>query len=218
MTAIGVRILCLLIGYCAGMVQSAYLIGKMKGLDIREHGSGNAGTTNALRVMGKKAGLLVFVFDIVKCILAILLVTALLGSRMPEIRYLCKVYTFAGCVLGHNYPFYMHFKGGKGVAVLAGEIIAFHPHFLPIQIVVFLLPVLLTQYVSLGSLIVYTGTLVQMILWSMRGAFAPQTAAVNREMIIVQAVMTGIAFLRHRENIKKLIAGTENKTDLFRKR
>ena len=105
------RIVCLVIGYVFGMFQTAYILGRSKGIDIREHGSGNAGTTNAMRILGKKAGLIVFLGDLLKSLLALLLVGFLFGESHPEAVYLLKVWTFAGVVLGHDYPFYMNFKG-----------------------------------------------------------------------------------------------------------
>ena len=94
------RIVCLVIGYVFGLFQTAYLLGKSKGIDIREHGSGNAGTTNAMRILGPKAGLTVFLGDMLKSLIAILLVGALFGKSHPEAVYLLKVWTFAGVVLG----------------------------------------------------------------------------------------------------------------------
>ena len=108
------RIVCLVIGYVFGMFQTAYILGRSKGIDIREHGSGNAGTTNAMRILGKKAGLIVFLGDLLKSLLALLLVGFLFGKSHPEAVYLLKTWTFAGVVLGHDYPVYMNFKGGKG--------------------------------------------------------------------------------------------------------
>ena len=100
-----VRVICLLIGYVFGMVQTSFFYGKKKGIDIREHGSGNAGTTNTLRVLGSKAGIVVFAGDVLKCIIAVLLVRLTLGVKYPEMDYLLAVYTGAGVILGHNFPF-----------------------------------------------------------------------------------------------------------------
>ena len=112
------RFVCLVIGYVFGIFQTAYILGRSKGIDIREYGSGNAGTTNAMRILGTKAGLIVFLGDMIKSLLALLLVGFLFGKSHPEAVYLLKTWTFAGVVLGHDYPFYMNFKGGKGVAVM----------------------------------------------------------------------------------------------------
>ena len=118
----GLRILCLALGYLFGCFQTAYILGRMKGIDIREYGSGNAGTTNAIRVLGTKAGLLVFAGDMLKCLIALLLVGALFGKCHPEAVYLLKSWAFMGVVLGHDFPFYMNFKGGKGVQYSRPEV------------------------------------------------------------------------------------------------
>ncbi len=211
------RLICLLIGYVFGNFQTAYLVGKHQGIDIRDHGSGNSGTTNALRVMGSKAGLIVFAGDMLKCLLAVLLITALFQDKHPEIIYLLKIYGFLGCVLGHDFPFFMRFKGGKGVASAAGFVLGFHWTFLPVALIMFLVPFVLTSYVSLGSLLMYSGLLIQLIIEGQKGFFAPASQAVLIEMYIIQAVLTAMAFWQHRENIKRLIAGKENKTVLWHK-
>ncbi|MBP5281217.1 MAG: glycerol-3-phosphate acyltransferase, partial [Lachnospiraceae bacterium] len=124
-----VRVISIVIGYAFGLFQTAFFYGKMHGIDIREHGSGNSGTTNALRVLGTKAGLIVFLGDCIKCILAIVIVRLIFGGSHAEIVKLLGLYAGAGAILGHNYPFYMNFKGGKGIAATAGMVIAFDPLF-----------------------------------------------------------------------------------------
>lgn len=132
-----IRIVCLLIGYVFGLFQTGYFYGKAHGIDIRQHGSGNSGTTNALRVLGTKAGLIVFAGDCLKCMAAVWLVRLLFGGSYHSIIYLLCLYTGAGAILGHNYPFYMHFKGGKGIAATAGMVLSFHPWFVVTGVVVF---------------------------------------------------------------------------------
>ena len=97
------RIICLAIGYAFGLFQTAYFYGKAHGIDIRSHGSGNAGTTNTLRVLGTKAGLIVFAGDVIKCILAVVAVRLLFGRNYGEIIYLLMLYAGAGAILGHNF-------------------------------------------------------------------------------------------------------------------
>ena len=115
------RIICLAIGYLFGMFQTSYIIGKIHHMDIRQYGSGNAGTTNALRTLGKKAGAMTLIGDMLKCVIAILIVDAVFKNRYQEILPLLGMYTAAGCVLGHNFPFYLGFRGGKGIAASAGN-------------------------------------------------------------------------------------------------
>lgn len=211
------RLICLLIGYAFGCLQWAYIIGRLKGIDIRNYGSGNAGTTNAMRVLGTRTGLYVFFLDLIKAAAALTLVRFTLGVAHPEYLYLFMIYTIAGCVLGHDFPFYMHFKGGKGVAVMAGFCVAFHWTFLPFGILVFFVPFLITHYVSIGSLLVYGGCLIFMIVEGRMGVFVPQTAEVNTEMYIVMAILVAMCYYRHRTNIVRLLHGEERKTYLLHK-
>lgn len=210
------RFVCLAIGYAFGLFQTAYILGKSKGIDIREHGSGNAGTTNAMRIMGTKAGLTVFLGDMLKSLLALLLVGFLFGHSHPEAVYLLKVWTFAGVVLGHDYPFYMNFRGGKGVAVVAGFIFGFHWTFIPTGILLFFVPYLTTKYVSLGSLLLYLGTFIQLVIEGCTGMFG-DLGPMLPEIIIIQGILTFMAWYRHRENIGRLLAGKERKTYIFKR-
>ncbi len=210
------RLICLLIGYCFGMIQSAYILGKMRGIDIRDYGSGNAGTSNAIRVMGTKAGLIVFLGDMLKSLAALLITGAIFGRLTPDLVYVMKAWAFAGVVLGHDYPFYMHFKGGKGVAVMAGYVIGFHPAFLPVALLLFIVPYLKTRFISLGSLMVYGGTFVCLIIFGQLGLFAPTAQGHLIEIYLIQGLLTFMAFYRHRENLGRLMRGEERQTHLFK--
>lgn len=211
------RILCLLIGYVFGLFQTAYVYGKAHGIDIRNYGSGNSGTTNALRVLGTKAGLIVFAGDCLKCILAILITKLLFGASHTDVVYLLALYTGAGVILGHNYPFYMKFKGGKGIAATAGLVLAFHPYFIPVGVVLFFGAFLITHYVSLGSILVYAGFMIQMVISGQIGLFTGATQSSLIEMYIITAFLTAMAYWKHRENMVRLIKGEERKTYLFKK-
>lgn len=210
------RIICIIIGYVFGMFQTAFFYGKMHGIDIREHGSGNAGTTNTLRVLGTKAGLIVFAGDVLKCMIAVWITTLIFkGSHADEI-YLLKLYTAAGAILGHNYPFYLKFKGGKGIAATAGLILAFHPYFIPVGFVLFFGVFLTTHYVSLGSLLIYVGLMTEMVICGQTGLFGATQSVLN-EMYAVTAFLTILAFYKHKENIRRLLHGNERKTYLLKK-
>ncbi len=211
------RLACLAIGYCLGLFQTSYFLGKMKGIDIREYGSGNAGTTNTLRTLGTKAGLIVLAGDILKTILAVVIVTFLFKNSYPETIYLLKLYAGAGAILGHNFPFYMNFKGGKGIAATAGFILAFHPYFIVMGVILFFGAFLLTHYVSLGSLLVYAGLMIQMVICGQMGLFDGMTQANLIEMYIVTAFLTVMAYYKHRANIVRLVKGEERKTYLKKK-
>ena len=210
------RITCIVIGYVFGLFQTAFIYGKLHGIDIREHGSGNAGTTNTLRVLGTKAGLIVLAGDIIKCILAIVLCSVLFDKTHPNEIYLLKLYAAAGAILGHNFPFYLHFKGGKGIAATAGLILAFHPYFIVMGVIVFFGIFFTTHYVSLGSLLVYAGLMIQMVIAGQMGVFGA-SQQVLIEMYIITALLTILAYYKHRENIKRLIKGEERKTYLTKK-
>ena len=146
------RLVCVLIGYVFGLFQTSYLYGRMKGIDIREHGSGNAGTTNTLRVLGTRAGLIVLAGDILKCILAIVISGLIFDQSHPDEIYLLKLYAAAGAILGHNFPFYLKFKGGKGIAATAGLILSFHPAFVPMGVIIFFSVFFLLHYDSLYNI------------------------------------------------------------------
>lgn len=210
------RIICIVIGYVFGLFQTAFIYGKMHGIDIRDHGSGNAGTTNALRVLGTKAGLIVFAGDVIKCILAMVVCSAIFGADNPEKAYLLRLYGAAGAILGHNFPFYLNFRGGKGIAATAGLILAFHPFFIPMGVILFFGIFLTTHYVSLGSLLVYAGLMIEMVICGQLGVFGSPQAVLN-EMYVITAFLTIMAYYKHRENIGRLLKGNERKTYLFKK-
>lgn len=213
-----IRIICLVIGYVFGLFQTAYFYGKAHGIDIREHGSGNAGTTNTLRVLGTKAGLIVFAGDCLKCMAAVWLVRLVFGSTYHDIIYLLCLYTGAGAILGHNYPFYLNFKGGKGIAATAGMVLSFHPWFIITGVLLFFIPFFTLHYVSLGSLLVYAGLMIQLVVVGQNGwLFQEMTQGQLIEMYIVFGCLLAMAYWKHRENIKRLLHGNERKTYLSKK-
>lgn len=205
------RLICIVIGYLFGLFQTGYIYGKMNHVDIRKHGSGNAGTTNALRTLGWKAGVITFIGDCLKCILAVALVRLIFAGR-GDISLLA-IYAGLGVVLGHNYPFYLNFKGGKGIAATAGLVLSVNPvMFLSIALI-FVAIVLITQYVSLGSLVIMVLFVIEVAIYGQSGGFGLETAQLY-EFYIVVIVLAGLAFFRHRENIVRLMKGTENKTNI----
>lgn len=211
------RIICLLIGYVFGLFQTAYFYGKAHGIDIREHGSGNAGTTNTLRVLGTKAGLIVLLGDCLKCMAAVWIVRLVFGAAHPEEIYLLCLYAGAGAILGHNYPFYMGFKGGKGIAATAGLILSFHPYFIVVGVILFFGIFFTTHYVSLGSLLVYAGFMIQMVICGQMGILGDMAQAQLYEMYAITAFLTVLAYWKHRQNIVRLLHGQERKTYLTKK-
>ena len=205
-----------MIGYVFGLFQTAYLYGKLHVIDIRNYGSGNAGTTNTLRTLGTKAGLIVLLGDIMKCILAIVLTNLLFRNSHTDEIYLLKIYAAAGAILGHNFPFYLHFKGGKGIAATAGMILSFHPYLIPMGVLLFFGTFFTTHYVSLGSLLVYAGFMTELVVLGQLGIFGMPQAALN-EMYVVAGFLTVMAYYKHKDNIKRLLDGTERKTYLTHK-
>ncbi len=212
-----IRIFCLLIGYVFGLFQTAYIYGRMHGIDIRTVGSGNAGTTNTLRVLGTKAGLIVFFGDVLKTILAVVTVRLLFGNAYADSIYLLVFYTAAGVIFGHNYPFYLGFKGGKGIASTAGLILSMPPVFILVGVIAFFGTFLTTHYVSLGSLLVYLFLVIQLVYCGQTGFFEGMQQEALMEMYIVAIFLMIMAYWRHRSNIVKLVKGTERKTYLFKK-
>lgn len=207
-----VRVACLLIGYVCGLFQTAYIYGRINGIDIREHGSGNSGTTNALRVLGKKAGLIVFAGDILKILAAGFLVTVLFnqGDFFGDRAALYKLYAGLGAVLGHNFPFYLNFKGGKGIAVTSGLILMMDWRITILCLIAFALTVGLTCYVSLGSLVITALFMISWIFLGQTGRLALTPAHLLESYVLVFLIVA-MAYWRHRANIKRLIAGTESK-------
>ena len=208
------RLICLAVGYVCGLLQTGYLVGKLNHVDIRKKGSGNAGSTNALRVLGWKAGLMTFAGDVLKCVAAFLITFFM--YRGSDALPMLTMYAGAGVTLGHNFPFYMNFKGGKGIAVMAGMVVVnsfWHlPQSLlmiPVTLAFFLVPVAVTKYISVGSLGAYTVFLIEMVIAGQIGWFE-MDAARCYELYAVLFILTILAWYRHRENIKRLAAGTEN--------
>ena len=204
------RIICLLIGYIFGLFQTGYIYGKAHNVDIRTKGSGNVGTTNTLRTLGWKAGAITFIGDLGKAMLAILVAWLLFHEKYPEGVLLLKMYAGLGAVLGHNYPFYLGFKGGKGIACTAGFVLACFLPVAPICLVLFVAAVAITRYVSLGSILVAVSFFAQLVIFGQTGLIAIPDQY-KAEVYVVGAVFSLLALWRHRANIKRLLNGTENK-------
>ncbi len=193
-------IICLIIGYLCGCLSTAYFIGKANHIDIRKYGSGNAGTTNAMRLLGVKAGLLTFLGDALKAFIPILLITYVFFKQDPNVNLLA-LYTGLGVVVGHNFPFWLRFKGGKGIAATGGVILAFDWRIGLAAFIVFVASVAITRYVSVGSLLIS-------LLFPI-GVLIIYPGDIH--MLLVSVIFTVLAFIRHRTNIKRLMNGTENK-------
>jgi glycerol-3-phosphate acyltransferase PlsY len=193
------KVLCIIIGYFIGCIQSAYCVGKLVGhIDIREHGSGNAGSTNVLRVLGVKAGALTFLGDILKSVVAVILCRLLFKTQ--DITSV-TIYAGLGVVLGHDWPVFLKFKGGKGVASTIGLILALLN--LPIIVISYAIgitTVVLTKYVSFGS-----------ILFSISLPILFLVFGYSMEAIFIAIIFMLLIIYKHIPNIKRLLNGTENK-------
>ncbi len=193
------KLICIVIGYFIGCIQSAYLVGKLLGnIDIREHGSGNAGSTNILRVMGKKAAAITFIVDLLKPMLAVLICKLIFKN---DDKMLITLYSGVGVILGHNWPVFLKFKGGKGVASAIGIVLSIWN--LPIILISFLIgivSIVITKYVSLGSMLFVISL---PILFSIFGY--------PLENILLTLLIMLIIVGKHLPNIKRLLSGKENK-------
>ena len=192
-----VRILVFVIGYFIGCFQTGFIVGKLSNnIDIRKHGSGNAGTTNALRVLGWKVALVTFLGDFLKAVLTVLVVRAISGGDQG-----IALLSGLGVVMGHNFPFFLGFNGGKGIASTAGALLAFDWKIGLLAMLIMAIIVFTTKYVSLGSLI--------LAVWIPIGIYI--FYGLEIELIAIGLILTISAFYRHKENIKRLLQGNENK-------
>lgn len=195
------RGICLLIGYALGCLQFAYILGKLvKKIDIRDYGSGNAGTTNVIRVMGKRWGFLTFFLDVLKGVAAVLIVASIYGYTDRYLLWWAGI----GVILGHNYPFYMQFRGGKGIAATIGVVLAADPRIVAFCFIPTALVLYLSKYMSLASLtaMVLMVTFCVILHWG-----EPN----GTEIMILSLVLAISGFIRHRANIQRLLEGRESK-------
>lgn len=211
-----------MVGYLIGSVNLSIILSKLMGKgDIREHGSGNAGTTNTLRVLGKGPAALVLIFDICKAVIAILLakgIFAISGVEMftllgdtatLNVTYELGILLAAlGAILGHNYPIYYGFKGGKGIATSLGALLMIEWQIGLVCLVFALVLMISSRMVSLGS--ICAAILYPVLVWIMGSAFGTSFKA--RMIYTIFAVLVAaLAIYRHRTNITRLLNGTENK-------
>ena len=201
MTALG--------AYLLGSLPTGFLIARAKGIDIRNVGSGNIGATNAIRVLGKPAGIFVLLADAAKGFCAVTFLSFFIflffygdkGDETMDAGWNLPIIAGIFAVLGHNYTCWLKFKGGKGIATTAGVYLALAPWALLVALAVFILAIVLTKYVSVGSI---------------AGAIAlPATVWVmspnNLFLGIVTTALGALAIYKHKSNIQRLLAGTENR-------
>lgn len=204
--------------YLLGSIPTGFLVAKAKGVDIRSVGSGNIGATNAMRVLGKPAGIFVLLMDALKgyaaCYLGMLVCNHYVscnfgwGNLRPDLfndasTLLERFAIIAGifAVIGHNYTCWLKFKGGKGIATTAGVYLALAPWAVLVALVVFILAVLLTKYVSVGS--ISAAVALPVTVWVM----TPH----NLFLGIVTTALGALAIYKHKSNLQRIMAGTENR-------
>lgn len=191
-----VTFICILIGYVLGSISFSYLAGKvLKGIDIRKHGSGNAGATNTLRVLGVGPGIAVLLLDVLKGIAAVWI-----AGVWTDGDALAQVLSGISVIAGHNWPVFFGFRGGKGIATTIGVMAALA--FLPSLFagLIAIASIAITRFVSLGSLL-FTA-LLPLFIWFMDRP---------TEIFILSLLLFAFAWLRHRGNIVRLLKGQENK-------
>lgn len=210
-----VYILTALAAYLLGSIPFGFIAAKVKGIDIRTVGSGNIGATNAMRVLGKPIGITVLLLDAAKGFVAVKFIPPLIWDwgaphdsglflyfHELSVEHQMKFFVLAGvlAVLGHNYTCWLKFKGGKGIATTAGVYLALAPWALLVALVIFILAIVFTKYVSVGSIL---------------GAIALPTTVwvMSPNNLLLGIVTTGLgalAIYKHKSNIQRLMAGTEN--------
>jgi glycerol-3-phosphate acyltransferase PlsY len=194
-----------LAAYLIGSVPTGFVVGKAKGMDIRTVGSGNIGATNVFRILGKPAGILVLLADAFKGWISVAVVAKALGECFaPRAGVMVgewfQIVAAVFAVLGHNYTFWLRFKGGKGIATSAGVLLALVPVAFGITLGIWILVLVLSRYVSLAS--ISAGFALPFAAW-----------AVGRSLtiIVVTAVLGALAIYKHRPNIQRLLNGTEHR-------
>ncbi len=208
----------MIVSYLIGSVPTAYLLGKLKGIDLRCEGSGNVGATNAFRVLGPWAGALSLFLDIGKGWLAVTVLAnvsvdlaALFG--VGEVLPLgagptdwLRVIAGISAIAGHNWTIFLKFKGGKGVATSTGVFLGLAPGALGLSLLLWLIIVILSGYISLGSMLAALG--LPLFIWLLRG---------ETELVFFGLLIAILVVIRHRSNIERLLKGEENKIFLGRK-
>ena len=194
-----VYLIIIVVAYLLGNISTSYIVAKrLAGVDIRTQGSGNAGSTNVLRTMGKKAGALTFGGDVLKGVVAVGF-ARILAYYMKADQVTCAYIAVVAVVIGHNWPAFLGFKGGKGVATSLGSMLAINPVLALTCLAAFIIIVLVSKYVSLGSVLGICLSPILMLITH------------NTKGIWVTLFLSASVIYTHRANIKRLLNGTERK-------
>ncbi|WP_326909305.1 glycerol-3-phosphate 1-O-acyltransferase PlsY [Sedimentibacter sp. MB31-C6] len=185
-----------IISYFLGNLSFAYILGKLLvRKDVREYGSGNSGATNAIRTFGKKIGVMVFIGDVLKGVIAVYIGNGIGGEIGCYLAGICVI-------IGHNWPVLLKFKGGKGVATTIGVVLIINPFVTFICFVIGILIAIFTRIVSIGSIIGMSLAPIVILLF---------VRPFNVQLFIFGLIIASMSIYRHKENIKRLLQGKENK-------
>ena len=196
------------LAYLLGSVPTAVWVGKrFYGLDVREHGSKNAGATNTFRVLGKKPGIFVLAIDVIKGFLAVSIMTWNTQHLGEDEQSYFQIAAAIAAVVGHMFPVFAQFKGGKGVATSLGVILGLYPAAAGVCVVVFLAVFIASHYVSLGAI-------VAALIFPLMVNFVFESSFWLKAF---SWVLAALVIYKHKLNIRRLLAGNENKMNLFRK-
>jgi glycerol-3-phosphate acyltransferase PlsY len=207
------RILAVMIlSYLLGSVLSGHIAGRLTGVDLRTKGSGNVGFTNALRVLGPRAAAPVLIFDVAKGLVAVLVISRLAGPETALGPTGVRLLAGVCAVAGHTWPIFTRFRGGRGVATACGAFLAMTPLATTAAVVLWLLIVLTTRYVSVGSMAAAL-LLPFGVAFEVRAAETAQPGA----LVAAAALVAVTVVVRHRANIRRLMDGTENRFGRTRK-
>jgi len=195
------------VGYLLGSCPNGYLVSRARGIDIRQHGSGNIGATNVLRVVGKKLGYLVFGLDTLKGLLAVRFAFALAATTTLGIAHREFVGIAAGlaCILGHTFPFWLHFRGGKGVATSAGVLLGLMPIAIVSVFIVWVLLFQVTRYVSVASIAAAAALPIFVAL------YLRLKALTGASLLPFSIIIAAVVIWRHRSNMQRLLHGKEQR-------
>ncbi len=198
------------VAYLLGSIPTAVWVGKrFYGLDVREHGSKNAGATNTFRVLGKKPGKIVLAIDVLKGLIAVLLPLVASGSYDENTIINFKLFAAVFVILGHVFPLFANFRGGKGVATSLGVIFAIHPPAAGICLAIFLVVFLTFSYVSLGAII--TAISFPLVIHFV-------FHVTSLPLTIFSIVIGAAVVITHKKNIIRLMKGEESKMSVFKKK
>jgi len=226
-TDLAAAVVGVLAGYLCGAVPFGLMVGRAKGIDVRAHGSGNIGATNVGRALGRGYGVLVFVLDLLKGLGPVVIVGQWLSAGTSDANpampgasgALCWVAVAAACIVGHMFPVYLKFKGGKGVATSLGALLGIYPYFTVPALIAFGLWIVLTgitRYVSLASM---AAAVAFPIIFALAARIQSETWGTIQQLWPMYAFAIMVAALvvyRHRGNLRRLLAGTESKIGVSR--